>query len=162
MKVKTMNGGIYMYLTVREKMEACMKFFNILAEELSDDYEVVGSCNKDASVYLIPKGTIDDLSYYGKPLMSFRFSDHWNWFSNTKKCKDRYHIQCNSVNIPWPNWRRHDDDSATRPRTGFQVAFYGKDKAYHHVFGDCFDREKRKWTWKEKTVQQVIKMMAEY
>lgn len=149
-----------MYKTCREKSEACLDFICTLAEALSETYELVGSCNKDTSMYLIPKGTIDELSYYGKPALSFRYSDHWNWFSNTKKCKDRYHIQCHSVNIPWPEWRRSDSDKATCARTGFQVAIYGKDKQYHHVFGDYFNRETRKWKWKERKLKDVLAMVG--
>ena len=149
-----------MYMTVREKTESCLKFLNALANELGESYELVGSCNTDISMYLIPKGTLKDLTYYGKPLMSFRFSDHWNWFSNTKKCKDRYHIQCNSTDIPVPNWRMHDDNKATAPRIGFQVAIYGADKQYHHVYGDKFNRKTRTWSWKENDPKKVAAMIV--
>lgn len=150
-----------MGMTVGEKRQACACFLWELAERLGDDYELVPSCNKDYSMYLVPKGTIDELSYYGKPILSFRCSNHWNWFSNTKKCGDRFHIQCNSVDLPYPRWRRSDSDRATEPILGFQVALYGKDKVYHHVFGDRYDRKTRKWTWKIRSVQQVVDMLAE-
>lgn len=146
-------------MTIKEKRESCIEFMNKLAMELKDQYEFVGSCNKDVSAYLIPNGTISELSYYGKPKLSFRVSDHWNWFSNVKKCKDRYHVQCHSVDMPRPRCRLHDDEGPTKPRIGWQVAIFGNDGRYHHVFGERFDRENHAWVWEEKQISEVLAMV---
>ena len=148
-------------MTKNEKKRLCLDYMNLLAKEFSNQYELVGSCNKDVSVYLIPNGTINELSYYGKPKLSFRVSDHWNWFSNVKKCKDRYHVQCQSVDMPRPRCRLHDDDSATKPRFGWQVAIYGNDGLYHHVFGERFDRKNHEWVWEQKDLADILKMIRE-
>ena len=74
------------------KIQKCEEYFMILSELLSETHEVVGSCNKDISKYLIPKGTASELTYYSKPKNSVRISDHWNWYANLNKC-----------NIPWRN-----------------------------------------------------------
>lgn len=134
-------------MTGNQKREACKEFFKALAEELKGSYELVWSCNHDDSMYLIPVGTINELSYYGKPKMSFRMSDHWNWLSSTRKCKDRYHVQCNSADMPRALYRRHDDNTATRPRFGWQVAMYDNDGMYYAVFGEKYDRWNKEWDW---------------
>lgn len=136
----------------------CFEFFSSLANSLSDSYELVGSYNKDVSVYLIPTGTIDELSYYGKPKLSFRVSDHWNWYSNLKKCKDKTRVQCRSMDMPWAR-HREDEQCATKPRYGWQVAVYGNDGVYHHVFGEKFNRKTKEWSWEEKSLQDVLAMI---
>ena len=92
-----------------EKMRRCSDFFNVLAQALSSNYTVMGSCNKDVSAYLVPTGHEDEVSYYGKPENSFRVSDHWNWYSSLKKCSDQDEVQCHSIDIPRPRrtsmWR---------------------------------------------------------
>lgn len=138
-------------MTRDEKMELCIAYFERLAEELKDTHVVVGSCNKDASAYLVPKGTEDQISYYGKPEDSYRISDHWNWFSNVKKCKDEHYVQCLNTDIPWTRLRE-EPGMATKPRYGIQVAYYGKDRKYHGIFGDLFNRKTKTWAWKGETV----------
>ena len=69
-------------------MDACRNFINAVDYYL-EDYEIMDSCNHDASQYLIPKGTEHLVTYYGKPDASLRFSDHWNWFASSKRCRQR-------------------------------------------------------------------------
>lgn len=146
-------------LSYKEKMAACAEFVNKVAEVLGESYELVGSCNRDASLYLIPKGTIDQLSYYGKPDRSLRFSDHWNWLSNLKKCKDPNMVQCRSLDMPWCR-RREEPGKATKPRFGVQVCLYDDStKCYHHVFGDKFDRKAKTWTWIESDPSMLAVQM---
>lgn len=143
-----------------EKVEKCLGFL-FRVSELLDNYTLVGSCNRDISKYLIPNGSESELSYYGKPENSLRFSDHWNWFSSIKKCTDEHYIQCRSLDIPWCRLRE-EAGKATKPRFGIQVAYYDKkDKCYHHVFGDKFDRKTKKWSWIEATPEAVAKMMQQ-
>lgn len=135
-------------MTREEKMNACLMYFEELSEKLKDTHEVIRSCNGDASAYLIPKGSIEELSYYSKPADSYRVSDHWNWFASTKKCENAKYIQCLSVDLPWAR-RREVDGKATRPVIGYQVAYFGSDKKYHHVFGEKFNRRTKEWSWEE-------------
>lgn len=141
-------------MTRDEKFTKCKIFFEKLAEVLSSDYEVVGSCNVDKSVYLIPKGTKDQITYYGKPSKSFRLSDHWNWYSNLEKCSKEYYIQCLSVNMPRPN-SRPEPGMASKPKLGDQVAIIGDDGKYHCAYGEIFDRKTKKWGWIESTPEEV-------
>ena len=85
-------------------MALCMAFFEELSNELPN-YTVVGSCNKDSSLYLVPNGTEDEITYYSKPAKSFRISDHWNWYANTKKCDNERYIQCLCVDLPYAKRR---------------------------------------------------------
>lgn len=138
------------------RLEACNKFFDKLAYELRDSYEVIGSCNKDSSRYLIPKGTESQITYYGKPALSFRVSDHWSWYSNTKKCADKNYIQCHSMDLPRPK-RRKAEGKASDPIIACQVAIIGPDGNYHHVFGDKFNGIE--WTYEEKDITSVLKLV---
>ena len=141
-----------------QKMEACIQFFEELAKLLQADYEAVASCNKDASRYLVPKGTSGQISYYGKPDRSFRISDHWNWYSNTQKCRDEKYIQCESVDMPRARIREKEG-MASKSRFGIQVCLLGTDGRYHHVFGDKFDRKRHTWNWIENDVSVVAGMV---
>lgn len=135
------------------KIEACQKFMDELAELLKSTYSIIPSCNKDISSYLIPNGSIDQLSYYGKPAKSFRLSDHWNWYSNLKKCGDPKMIQCHNVDLPWP-FRRMRKGGASEPRWNICVAYYGADKKYHTVFGE--KKSESGLCWVDTTPQQVL------
>lgn len=70
------------------------RYFMVLANKLSETHELVGSCNADKTLYLIPKGTSSELSYSSKPRNSYRYSDHWSWYANVKKCSNMNYIQC--------------------------------------------------------------------
>lgn len=140
------------------KIKKCQNFFKELSNVLSETHDSIGSCNNDISMYLIPKGSESELSYYGKPEYSFRISDHWNWYSSSKKCSDLKVIQCNSVDIPWCR-KREETDKATKPIYGIQVSYYGKDHKYHHVFGEKFNRKTKKWVWVENDVDTAVNVM---
>lgn len=141
-----------------QKIEACIQFFEELARLLQADYEVVASCNKDASRYLVPKGTSGQISYYGKPDRSFRISDHWSWYSNTQKCRDENYVQCESVDMPRVR-RREKEGMASKSRFGIQVCLLGTDGRYHHVFGDKFNRKKHTWSWVENDASAIAGMV---
>ncbi len=133
----------------------CTNFYNELSEKLSETHQIVGSCNQDISSYLIPNGTDGDISYYGKPSDSFRISDHWNWYSSLKKCKDKNCIQCYSEDVPSPR-QRLAEGKASKPRFAIQVAYYDKDNKYHHVFGDKYDRKTKSWSFVINDVDKVL------
>lgn len=144
----------------QKKMDTCKMFIQEVADILADTYELVGSCNRDASLYLIPKGTNEELSYYGKPDRSLRFSDHWNWYSNLNKCKDEQMVQCRSLDMPWAR-KREMPGKASKPRFGIQVCLYdAADKCYHIVYGDKFDRKNKTWTWIENSAKDVANRLA--
>lgn len=145
-------------MTKDQKLEACKVFFEKLAEALSDEYEMLGSCNHDSSVYLIPIGTEDQVTYYGKPKKSFRISDHWNWYANLNKCDKENYIQCLSLDMPWTR-NRPLPWKASKPIFGIQVALIGSDGKYHHVFGEKFDRKTKKWSWEEQDLSKVLSLV---
>ena len=144
-------------MTFDMKKDACSNFFNKLSTLLSDTYEVLESCNQDFSRYLIPHGTSDQVTYHGKPLKSFRISDHWNWFSNLRKCPDPNYVQCRSLDMPWCRKREKGDPMATKPRFGIQVCIQLEDGCYHHVYGDKFNRKTKTWKWIETRPEDVIR-----
>lgn len=134
-------------------LKACENFFSELTRILDGKYEVVGSCNQDISRYLIPAGTKEQITYYGKPELSFRISDHWSWYSNVKKCHDISYVQCESTDMPRALPRA--DERATEPHKGLQVAIQGTDGKYHHVFGYKYDHEKRQFRWVENNPTDI-------
>ena len=101
--------------TEKEAFNECKVFFNELSALLSgEQYEVMRSCNNDKSLYLIPKGTIAQLSYNSKPADSYRYSDHWNWYANVNKCADPHYIQCYCVDMPWAK-KRSEEGKPSKP-----------------------------------------------
>lgn len=145
-------------MTIREKIRRCQYFFEELAKILNDDYEVVGSCIKDISMYLIPKGTETDISYYGKPDKSFRISDHWNWYANLNKCEKKHYIQCWSVDVPYPRDRK-TETGPSEPRRAIQVAVIGKGGKYHAVYGEKWNKKHKRWDWLENTPEQIVSVL---
>lgn len=145
-------------MTREEKIEACKKFYEELCEALSATHENVASCNADMSAYLIPKGSMPQLSYYGKPEKSFRVSDHWSWFSSTKKCKLPNYVQCLSVDAPYRR-NRPAADKASKPVYAIQVCFFGADNKYHCVFGEVFDPKTKKWSWKNASIASAAALV---
>lgn len=141
------------------KIFACEIFFEDLARILKDTYEVIKSCNQDLSQYLIPNGTISDLSYYSKPERSFRISDHWNWYSNLRKCSDQHYIQCLSVDMPRAD-KRSEYGKATKPKYGIQVCILGGDGKYHAVYGEVYNCTTKRWDWLETDPADIAEMIA--
>lgn len=142
-----MNENI---LSFGEKKELCRKYWNDLCELLKENHEVVASCNADETCYLIPKGTIDKLSYNGKPVDSYRYSDHWNWYANIAKCADEKHVQCECIDMPRAK-ARPAYGKPSKPIIGICVAYYGQDHVYHHVFGEKFNRTAKQWSFETDT-----------
>lgn len=105
--------------------------FDRLAEELKETHEVMPSCNNDISRYLVPKGTSNQVTYYGKPEGSFRISDHWSWYANVKKCADEAVIQCELDGLT-PN-NRKGDGLPSDPVTALAIAVY-RDGKYYPVY----------------------------
>lgn len=142
----------------REDFEKCRKFFDDISVILKRNYIVVGSCNQDLSAYLVPVGTENQISYYGKPDRSFRVSDHWNWYSSMKRCAKEDEVQCWSMDVQDPKQRDPEHlEKATKPRKVAQVAFYSDyDRKYHAIYGNVWNPKKQVYEWIENDPKEVI------
>lgn len=138
------------------KMALCESFYNELRNKIVG-YEELESCNKDCSRYLCPKGTSNLLTYESKPERSFRISDHWNWFANVRKCPDEHYVQCYTRDLPFPK-RRFGKGKSSRPISAACVCLF-EDGIYRVIFGECFNRKTKKWSWVDNTVDAVLSMM---
>lgn len=138
---------------IKERMKKCSEVFTMIADLLSDKYETLESCNKDFSKYLCPKGTIGEVTYESKPEKSFRISDHWNWYSNMKKCPDPDYIQCYASNLPEP--RPREGESATKPRSAISIGFYVNGQ-YKIIYGELYNKETDEWTWFENDILKIV------
>lgn len=144
-------------MNFKEKLNKCNEFFDKLSKLLESDYEVLASCNKDCSRYLIPIGTSDRLSYYGKPDWSFRVSTHWNWYANINKCSNADYVQCLSKGCPKP--RQRIDEKATEPRIVIQVCIFDPTcQMYIPVYGEAYSRNSKKWRWIESDPKECVKV----
>lgn len=141
-------------MTRKEKFDKCREFFDILVDKLDGYYEELASCNQDLSAYLCPIGTTNEVSYNGKPEKSFRVSDHWNWYANTKKCKDPRYIQCYCIDLPWAR-KRLAENKAGKPIIASCVSIF-KDGKYHVVYGEHFNRKTKKWSWIENSPEKIL------
>lgn len=135
-----------MKMSKEEKMKKCIEYFYALAEELKNTHTLVKSCNVDSTMYLVPKGTEDQITYHSKPANSYRFSDHWNWYANVRKCANERYVQCLNVDMPWAK-KRTAKGKPSRPIFGIAVAKIGDDSKYHHVFGERFNKKTKEWSF---------------
>lgn len=136
---------------------SCKKFLDGIAEELARMgmvYVSVPSCNKDESVYLVPAGTENQITYYGKPEKSFRLSDHWNWFTSIKNCANPHYVQCFSRDIRRAR-RRMKDGCPTKPIYAISVAIYVGGE-YKVIYGHYYDRKRHWWVWRDNEPRMVI------
>lgn len=144
----------------REQLKKCNAFFMAVANELKETHRIIGSSLKVwGSACLIPKGTEEQVSYYGKPLNSLRVACNWNWRAALKRCKDEKFIQCVTPDLPWCR-KREAEGMASKPIWGNMVGYFDRDQKYHCVYGEKFNRETRTWEWVEgdpKLMAQVMK-----
>lgn len=144
------------YVNKKEAMEKCMSFMDKLKELLKDYYEFYYSPFAKQSCHLVPNGTAEENTYYSKPLYSFRCSDHWNWYANTKKCNVYWYVQCFNPDVFWPEKRKNS--GATKPRYCTNVSFFGYDQKFHCVYGEKFDRKTKTYIWIESDPEEVAAM----
>lgn len=144
-------------MTIKKKNEKCVVFFNALSDLLESCYERLASCNQDISAYLCPVGTSSEVTYYSKPEESFRISDHWNWYANTKKCSNPKFIQCYCANLPWAR-RRPEPEKAGKPIMASCVCLF-RNGEYHVVYGECYDRKTKTWTWLDNSPKQISELV---
>jgi hypothetical protein len=136
-------------MTLEEKKNYCKNFFEELSEKLKDTHVVVRSCNQDESAYLVPIGTEDQITYYGKPANSFRISDHWNWYANLRKNPDPNYIQCNNVDLGVGCKKRNGPGLASNPWYAWCVAIVLADGEYHTMVGETNNPETDEWCFVE-------------
>lgn len=145
----------YRDLSIEEKEIKCKQYFSELAEKLEGKFELIGSCNRDKTIYLVPVGTANEITYHGKPIGSFRISDHWNWKANLKRNPNERHIQCITHDMPFCH-KRKEEGKASDPIYGWMVAYYDKDHFYHCIYGEKYDHNERKWSWIETPVDEML------
>ena len=131
-------------MNFKKKKELCVNYFDRLCKKLEGTHVLVASCNNDCSMYLVPKGSESQITYSSKPINSYRFSDHWNWYANVKKCPDENYIQCLNIDLPRAK-PRNAEGKASKPVFGICVAYFDADSKYHHVYGEKFNRSTREW-----------------
>ena len=141
-------------MTIKEKNDNCKNFFDALVNVLGDRYEKLDSCNQDMSAYLCPVGTSGEVTYHSKPEESFRISDHWNWYANTRKCSDPRYIQCYCMDLPWAR-RRPEPNKAGRPIMASSVCVF-RDGKYHVIYGEHFDRKTKTWSWIDNSPKKAL------
>lgn len=156
--MKKVRDPYWTYLREEEK-ELCRKFFIDLSEALKNDYEVMASrARKDGvfgcSIYLCPKGTTNQVTYHSKPEHSFRFSDHWNWYTSFKKNPDPKYIQCYTRHLPDPK-RRPGVGMPSDPIIANCVGLFINGQ-YRIVYGSKYDRKAKEWIWVDNTIEDVV------
>lgn len=138
-----------------EMEELCKSFYFELEKELADTYTRHDTINgKHFSSCLIPNGTEEELSYYGKPEFSFRCADRWNWHSTKEKCDNPKYVQCFTRDLINPK-RVLPGQNGTKPIRAKAVAIY-YDGEYHIVYGQKFDQKLRRWYWMDNDVEGVL------
>lgn len=162
--------------TVEQMKSMCEAYIRELAKVLSDTHVLLTSdtdipqeelntnqnlcaTHPHLSLYLVPKGTENEIGWYGKPIGSFRFANHWNWFANVKKCKYPGYMQCFNRDLPYRHVRP-DPKKASFPTYAVQVAFYGADERYHAIFGQTWRKNPGikggVWVWKNDVPQESL------
>lgn len=138
----------------------CYDYLNNLAKMLESSHEMADSCNKDKTRYLVPKGTENQITYYGKPLFSFRVSDHWNWKAPLKKCVDPHRVQCFTKDLHYP-LDRVGEGRASKPILACSVGYYGMDNQYHIVCGEVYNPKTRTAEFIMKDLNEVVTAVQE-
>lgn len=141
-------------MTKEEKIISCQKYFKELSEVLKESYTVMNSCNKDTSAYLVPNGKESEVTYSSKPELSFRISDHWNWYSNLIKCPDPNYIQCYNKDLPFAR-KRLEEGKASKPIYGVCVALF-RNGQYEVIHGEKFDRKTKEWQWIDGIINNTL------
>ena len=96
----------------KKQLDDCFQFFKEVAVLLDDIYEVVPGRSKQwKSFCLVPKGTANQVTYYGKPVNSLRVAMNWNWRAGLDRCSIPNHIQCVTPDLPFvkPRPKEHPE-----------------------------------------------------
>ena len=121
------------------------------------EYIMMSSCNKDNTRYCVPKGTVQQVTYYGKPEKSIRISDHWSWYANLKRCREKDNIQCYNVDMSGPT-ERLDEGKASLPIEAAAIAVYNNN-AYHTIAGAYIDCNTGEWKLKNSSFDELVSIM---
>ena len=145
------------------KYEYCKMFFYTLREILEkyNNYQYRSNrcgMKRKRDSYLYPEGTGDEITYYSKPLYSFRCANYWNWYAPMKKCDNKWVIQCFTDDMP--RTKHRVNGGASEPVWGTAVCVMGPDEEYHVVYGEVFDRETKKWHWLETDPADIAEMVC--
>lgn len=146
----------------RQQLDDCNKFFMQVAALLTDTHRIVGSSKPGIwkSACLVPIGTEDQLTYYGKPYNSLRVACNWNWRASLKKCDKPDYIQCRTTDLPYPRKRsKEHPEGPSSPIWGNMVGYYDIDQRYHCIFGERYDRKKKEWDWVESDAKDIADKM---
>ena len=154
--MKSHNFDPYWNYIRNEEKELCKAFFLELTKALEGDYDLLASKVRrgECSMYLCPKGTTDQVTYYSKPELSFRFSDHWNWYTSLKKNPDPKYIQCWTTHLPAPK-KRQGDGLPSDAIMAHCVCLFILGK-YRVVYGAKYDQKRHSWSWVNSTVDEVV------
>lgn len=147
----------------KKQLDNCIQFFNEVAALLDDIYEVVPGRSKQwKSFCLVPKGTANQVTYYGKPVNSLRVAMNWNWRAGLDRCSIPNHIQCVTPDLPYvkPRPKEHPEWSSP-PIFGNMVALFDTDHKYHCIFGEKYDKASKIWLWIQNTPKEVADMLRE-
>ena len=141
----------------------CKAFFMDLCDILEKNgYQHSIANNRNSfkfSAYLFPAGAKDEITYYGKPLNSFRFSNYWNWYAPLSRCKNKWVIQCFTKDMPRTK-KRESDEKGSKAIIGNAVCVMGGDEEYHVVYGEVFDRKTKTWKWLETDPADIAEMVG--
>lgn len=146
-----------------KQLDSCIEFFNQVAALLTDIYEVLpGKSRQWRSFCLVPKGTINQVTYYGKPMNSLRVAMNWNWRAGLDRCTNPKHIQCVTPDLPYVKPRPKDHPEWSSPPVfGNMVALFDTDNKYHCIFGEKFNRDTKTWTWINNDPEKIAAMLRD-
>ena len=148
----------------KDQLDKCIQFFHEVAGMLTDIYEVIpGKSEKHKSFCLVPKGTANQVTYYGKPVNSLRVAMNWNWYAGLDRCINPKYIQCVTPDLPYVKQRpKEHPEWSSPPVYGNMVALFDMDNKYHCIFGEKYNREDKTWSWvTDNTPEQVADMLRE-
>lgn len=137
-------------MTTAEKMyryQSCQMFFDKLAEELNETHEILGPTHRGMSRCLCVKGTTNQVTYEGKPELSLRVAQRWNWYANVKKCPEEKYVQCFNRDLPRPKKRKAPGEPSDPIIASCVSLFLGN--KYRVVYGEKFNPKTKEWTWLE-------------
>lgn len=143
----------------KEQMKQLKPLYKAISRYLVENkqYILMDSCNNDNTRYCVPRGTANQVTYYGKPENSIRISDHWSWYSNLKRCKEKDNIQCYNIDMPSPT-ERLAEGKASLPIEAAAIAIY-YDNAYHTIAGAYIDCNTGEWRWKSLSFDALVSVI---
>ncbi len=132
------------YFETKEETEKiCADFWEKLSNYLREK-GYLETKSKAKSRYLVPSGTENEITWMGKPEFSFRYSNHWNFYTDLKNNPNPNAIQCLNPDIA-PAYSRKSPEKGSRPVKGIAVAFYFNGH-YRTICGQKYDLITDTWS----------------